>query len=456
MSNVIDFATREPRRPDASQGLAAKRRRAEALRRAIKGGEAFAADDQELVARNLHGLIEALVGEGRLTKRDLVVQARVGGNGSTDSTKRLDTYTFPEDGTASRRGRLAKKPGKYLAFATALAGLTGGDESTWLCRIFEGTSFGTGAETASSPEEDRWSRLADLLRQMAAAVVRDEEVERYWSQALTLNGSYDPVSGTLALGPLPMDVLGCATGLAGARCWPGDVPPLASVLLADRSQMPLVAAELIFDGGDVVEAVFDLRLEVRLALGPVNDREAVGLMVEFRSRLDAFNTEAGEPIVFDNVHSDGSGGSDWIGSATIAGRTFKIAAFPFLGAPEAEFRDGCEHAYYGWEEVSPALLRSIFEDPNHTLRACVRDDRSPHDLPPNRFLSGTAVFHLYADLLTGRLEDDLRAACREVAAKVAQLQREAEEAWLAAETTAEARWTAPARNPSRSAEANRP
>lgn len=71
-------------------------KRASALRAARDKNQAFSADDQECAAFNLHQLLEEVCATGELKKLDVVIKVGLGGSNSTDSTKRLDTYTLPE------------------------------------------------------------------------------------------------------------------------------------------------------------------------------------------------------------------------------------------------------------------------------------------------------------------------------------------------------------------------
>jgi hypothetical protein len=199
---------------------------------------------------------------------------------------------------------------------------------------------------------------------------------------------------------------------------------------------------LVLKGGRQIEAEFSLYLEARLALAPVNQDGLPGPMIEFRSRLDAFSETEGR-IVFDNMHSDGSGGSDTIRSALINGVEVEIAEFPLLDVPEAEWReDSLEHVYFAWREVSSALLRSLFGEIERPFDITFRErEVYVQEMPPSRFPHGSAGFYLNAYLLTGELEKDLAAACRDCADKVVLFRNSLGQRIDEVEAEAEMRWT---------------
>ena len=179
MENVVDFRTREPRSAGASVPFAATAKRAAALKAARDARKTFHVADQERAALNLYLLLEKVQRSRGISKRVIADAAGLGGKRHTDSTKRLDPYTLPPNASTSRRSRLAKMPTKYFRFADAIAKLLKEAPAAYLCQIFEGCSFGTDTEFATDCEAHRWSRLASLLRQMAAAVIRRENVVQY-------------------------------------------------------------------------------------------------------------------------------------------------------------------------------------------------------------------------------------------------------------------------------------
>jgi len=109
--------------------------------------------------------------------------------------------------------------------------------------------------------------------------------------------------------------------------------------------------------------------------------------------------------------------------------------------PEAEGREGVEHHYVGYFEISPALLRKylthdVFHpEPAHIMET---DDRLPL-----RFEWGSVGASLQHDLLDGSMERDLAEVCRKMHAdlRLFQAQRRADS--LAAEAEALNRWRRP-------------
>jgi len=214
-----------------------KEKRASALRAARDKNQAFSADDQERAAFNLHQLLEEVCATGELKKLDVVNKAGLGGGISTDSTKRLDTYTFPESASGSRRDRLAKKPGKYFEIAEAIATLRNESSAPFICQVFEGCTFGADREFLTRWEEERWAHLARRLRAMSGAVAKQSNVDVYWTEATQGNGRYNHRTDQLICVAQPIDMVGCSAGLAGYQAYPGELPPIPSVLLGTK---PLV------------------------------------------------------------------------------------------------------------------------------------------------------------------------------------------------------------------------
>lgn len=442
MNNVFELKTGQRRPSSSPEAFAAKIKRAKALRVSFDQRAAFSIEDQERAAANLHRLLEHLNEDRGLTKRQIAQASGLGGSGDVDSTKRLDPYTLPEGASESRVGRLAKKPGKYFEIAEAIARILEEPTEGYVCQVFEGCSFGTGREFEPDWEDEGWGRLAELLRLMSAAVIRDEDVPKYWLDVVKLNGRYDSKTGQLHQSNSALDSLGCETGLASCSVFPDELPPIPSVLLGQRLMMEPHEDTLVLKGGRQIEAEFSLYLEARLALAPVSQDGLPGPMIEFRSRLDAFSETEGR-IVFDNMHSDGSGGSDTISSALINGVEVEIAEFPFLDVPEAEWReDSFEHVYFAWEEISPALLRALFGEIERPFDMTFRERGDyAQELPPSRFPHGSAGFYLNACLLTGELEKHLAAACRDCADKVALFRHSLGQRIDEVEAEAEMRWT---------------
>lgn len=439
MGDVIDLASRKYRQGDDSP-LASKYARAAMLEAARDTRQPFSADDQERAAKNLHRLLAHLAGERGVSKRAIAEAAGLGGQGVIDSTKRLDAYTLPEGANSLRRERIAKKPSKYFEIARAIGSLTNEPQEPYVCQIFEGCSFGTGIAVEKDWDEHRWARLAELLRRMSAAVIAKENLTRYWTQARRINGEYLSQEGRIRYGFNALDFVGSSNGLAGYRAFPDELPPVPSVLLGERPMVASQVAVISLRDGRQIEATFSLLLEARIALAPINADGAVGPMIEFRSRMDARSASLGD-IIFDNRYSDGSGGSDTISRAWIDGKWLDIAEFPVLEVVEAEYRHGCEHVYFSWEEVSPALLRSLFGDEVRPFDMVYRTGVSCYgDFPPSRFEFGLPAFYLNAHLLSGALEAELAEACRQCAEILEEYCTELDLRVADAESAAERRW----------------
>lgn len=198
-----------------------------------------------------------------------------------------------------------------------------------------------------------------------------------------------------------------------------------------------------FEENETTDVSFLLWLEVRLALGPVNDHRSIGPLLEFRTVLEAVMED--ERIMrFDNQFTDGS---DTIERAFLDDEEFPVHCLGFADCfliGEAEFRSGVEHSYFSWREVSPALLRALLDENNSERNAAFIPVRRHEgvwviDLPPSRFSRASAAGVLNIDLLTGALEAELGAECDRLAAGLDALRAEQDRVIRDAE--AEAKWT---------------
>ena len=439
--NPSDLATASTAgRATAHSPRVSQEKRASALRAARNKNQVFSRDDQALAASNLHRLLEEVCATGGLTKRDVVMKAGLGGGISTDSTKRLDTYTLPDGASSSRRERLAKKPGKYFEIAEAIATLRNESSAPFICQVFEGCTFGADRDFLTRWEEERWARLAQLLRAMSVAVAKKSNIDVYWTEAAQGNGQYDHKTDQLICAEQPLDMVGCSAGLAGYQAHPGELPPIPSVLLGTTPLAEQSPAKLRFSNGEELEIFAMISLEVRLALAPVGRTGEPGPLLEFRSRLDARGKKDGE-LVLKGAYFDETDGVLEINGAGLVGREAARVQLTDFTIPTARYRNGCSNDYWAWEEVSPGLLQEIFGDWEAPLdMSHVRSGIDANRVPPSRFEAGTAAFFLNAYLMSGALETELMGACKSRAALLDQFRDTLDEKILGAEADANTRW----------------
>ncbi len=423
-----------------STTLASKEKRASALRAAKDQGQAFSSQDQERAASNLHLLLQEVSKTRGLTKREVVVEAGLGGGVKTDSTKRLDTYTLPEGANEARKNRLAKKPGKYFEIAAAIANLLNEPPAPFICQVFEGCTFGADHQFLTSWEEEKWARLAQQLRMMGLAVARQTKVDAYWSEANKRNGFHDYRNDRLLFAAQAIDSTDCSTGLAGYTAHPADIPPVPSVLLGTKLLAGKSYARLCLSDRGEKEVVCTITLEVRLALAPVGRTGEPGPMLEFRSSLNVTNRNDGETIIT-GAYFDEVDGALEISGAGVAGGNDPVVRIEGLELPEAPYRYGCGHECWTWEEINPGLLQELFGDWESPLEMTyTRSMTNAEAIPPSRFEAGSAAFVLNAHLLTHALEAELTEACRDRANLLAQFCDAVDEQILRAEADAETRW----------------
>lgn len=415
-------------------------KRASALRAARDKNQVFSADDQERAAFNLHKLLEEVCATGELKKLDVVEKAGLGGGNVTDSTKRLDTYTLPEGASVSRRERLAKKPGKYFEITEAIATLRNESPAPFICQVFEGCTFGADREFLTRWDEERWAHLARQLQAMSGAVAKQSNVDVYWTEATQGNGRYNHRSDQLICAAQPIDMVGCSAGLAGYQAYPGELPPIPSVLLGTKPLAEQSPAKLRFSNGEELEILAMVILEVRLALAPVGRAGEPGPLLEFRSRLDV-RAKKDVELVIEGAYFDESEGVLEFSGGGLVGREDAHVQITDFKLPEARYRDGCSNVYWAWEEVSPGLLQEIFGDWEAPLdMSYVRSGIDATRVPPSRFEADTAAFFLNAHLMSGALETELMGACKSRAALLDQFRDGVAEKILKVEADADTRW----------------
>ncbi|WGT50443.1 hypothetical protein [Thioclava nitratireducens] len=432
MDNISQFPPRrDARTSDMESGHL---RRAGALRLALSSSKVLNATDRERAAGNLDRLLDELRDSHGLARADIARAAGLGGNGDTDSSKRLDTYTLPPDASEARKNRLAVKAARHFDLANAMARLSTLPEEVLLCRIFEGCSFGVATEEFPDWEQERWSVLARMLTEMARAVIHDTDQKGYWSTVGMMQFPYDFETGAFGEGPYSFDQHSIETGLVNNVVCRDDAPPIPSVPLASRLMAEPTPVVLKLDGGHSQPASLRFCLTFHLALGPVHGLTEIGSMLELRSEIglmmpDGSVCETSYPIqstfsLPPKVMLDG----EWVQIVAIDGYT----------EPEPEGRDGAEHHYLGYYEISPALLRMYLTHdvfPTEYLRIVPVDARFPL-----RFEWGSVGAGLQHDLLDGSLERDLAEVCRSMQADLNLFHAKCRSASLAAEAEAFNRW----------------
>lgn len=435
--------------------LAKRIQRAEAIRAAIERKEPFPPGDQIQAARNLHRVLENAKAVQDFNVHNVLATKGVGlgGNGGTDSTKRLDTYTLPDGADDHRKARIAKKPQKFWELAKAIAAELDKPAAVLVSQVFEGCSVGTEELPEGDWDSENWSLFAEHLQLMAVGIIRDHDVEGYWRKTFSTNGWYDVRTETFCPASNVLSYIQFGYGLAGEWMVSDETSPTPSIPLGQRLQGDPIPGWVSLEEDQTIDVFFRLWLEVRLALGPVNDHRSIGPLLEFRTVLDAV-MEDNRIMRFDNPFTEGS---DMINRAFIDDDEFPVhgldySAESLMEGPnfrpivEPEFRSGAEHSYFGWREVSPALLRSLLDEDNSQRQAafipvCRHEGVWVNDLPPSRFSRASAAGVLNIDLLTGALEAELGAECNRLAAGLDALRAEQDRAIRDAEAEAMARWT---------------
>ncbi|WP_107340857.1 hypothetical protein [Agrobacterium pusense] len=430
MTNVIPFPPSG--RADSSARARIDNVRADQIRAAVNKTP-FLPADQKRVAENLHRLLEDYQKLKHVRKVDVARKANLGD--LLDSTKRLDTYTLPPG--AERQKRLAKKPRRYIDISDALATLADETKDAMLCKVFEGCSFGTDRPFEYDWQVQPWERLALLLGDLSAYVIRTTHMQDYWREISQRPGRFDVRTSSFEVGLAPID--GGFTTLIRNPICSDEIPPVPSVPMVRSLQTSPVDGSVSVEGSEWSPARFLFWRETRLAIGPI--RTGIGPLLETRTVLEASSEKYGN-VSFDNPFTDGS---DTIERGLIE-ETWRPVSIRVDGQVEAVGRQGVEHSYFIWDEVSAASLRAALTLGPHDIGLEIdcyvdRDDCAMHERPASPFLPSDPAFFLYSSIISGSLERDLSQACRSLATKLAAHKESMGELIRQGEIAAKLRWS---------------
>lgn len=435
LDNLIRFPRPQSPRPPALEP--GHIRRAEALRLARDKTPSLSASDRESAAGNLHRLLEELRSQSGLSPARIAREAGLGGNGHTDSSKRLHTYTLPPEASEARRDRLSVKATRYFDIASAVARLSGLMEEQLLCRIFEGCSFGVAAATIPDWEQERWSVLTRMLTEMSRAIIHDTDLQGFWRQLGMMQFPYDFETQTFGMGRYSFDHYAVRTGLSDSCICREDAPPIPSVPLARRLMAEPCPVVLHLADGRRLPAAFYFHLVIGLALGPIHGPDDIGPLLQLRSEVEIM-TGDGRSIPQDPPFQSRFSP---LPRLMIEDTWVQVVDIDGFQEPEPEGRDGGEHHYLGHFEISPALLRKYLAEDDFSLlpeRPIPMDTRFPL-----RFGHGSMGAWLQHDLLDGSLERDLAEVCRSLHEALKLYQDHSRIASLQAEAQAFNRWHRP-------------
>ncbi|NLR99915.1 hypothetical protein HGP17_24090 [Rhizobium sp. P38BS-XIX] len=367
----------------------------------------FLGTDQKRVAENLHRLIEYYENRVQVRKTDVTVKAGLG-DPELNSTKRLDTYTLPPGANETRRERLAKKPHRYIDISNALASLVDETKDAMLCKVFDGSSFGTERASEYNWQAQPWEKLTALLEDLVEYVIQTTDMEQYWTEVSRLPGWFDVRASSFKAGSIPID--GGFRTLIGNPIVSDEIPPIPSVLIVRSLKAPPVDGSVSVADSEWYPARFLFWRETRLAVGRI--RTNIGPLLEMRTVLEASSDEHGA-ISFDNPFTDGS---DKIEKGLIGG-TLQPIRVTVDGYVEAARRQGVERSYFMWDELSAASLRAALMLGRHDVGfewECYanRDECALHERPVSPFLYPDPALFFYSSIISGSLERDLAEACR--------------------------------------------
>ncbi|MDQ2068198.1 hypothetical protein Q9295_17665 [Xinfangfangia sp. CPCC 101601] len=437
MGEVISLESHDKNRIRPQKGGQAER--AERLWSARMRKAPFSAADQQRAAANTHELLEELRDVSGLSKKVVAQRASLGGNG-TDSTKQLYTYTLPPGSDNDRRDRLAKKPGRYFDIAKAIAEILQRDAAEFLCRIFEGCSYGTGAEFSDDWDEQAWIALAQQFSLMGRSIIADMKLDTFWREVQKTNGIYDVRKDEFRVAGQRLWLNSHGEGLAASSICSDEIPPVPSVRLAMKQLGAGQNGLLQLKGCQPISVTYQHWLDIRLALAPAARFDRIDSLLEFRTVFVGIDGQ-GERVTFDNPFTDGS---DRITAATINGQVHLVehVELDWEVVPENPYVE-CEYSYFTWQEVSPGLLRQLFDGMDPDLQAI---DRAPdsywEDRPQSRFLAFSNAAIIQRELLSGALEQALTVEIQRLMPLFNSHRNLMRDKAREAETIAEARWIA--------------
>ncbi|MCT4372607.1 hypothetical protein CLG85_020775 [Yangia mangrovi] len=437
MGEVVSLEVNKDRRGRTQKGGRAER--AEKLRSALRRKAPFSPADQQRAAGNTHELLEGLQNDGLLRKVDVAQFAKLGGKG-TDSTKQLYTYTLPPGSDDRRRDKLAKKPKRYFDIATAIAEILHEDQAEFVCRIFEGCSYGTGTEFSEDWDEEAWIVLAQQFSLMGRSVITDMKLDPFWREVQKTSGIYDVRKGEFRADGQSLWLQFQGEGLAAGSICSDEIPPVPSVRLAMKRLGAGLDGQLYLKGCQPIGLTFEHWLDIRLALAPATGFDRIDSLLEFRTVFVGTDTQ-GNVVTFDNPFTDGS---DTITAATLGGRVHQVEniEFDWDTVPENPYVE-YEHSYFTWQEISPGMLRQLFDSNDPDLRV---EDRQAgsfwEDRPQTRFPAYSVAATVQRQLLSGTLERELTEEAQRLEALFGHHRDLMRNKARQAEAAAEARWNA--------------
>ncbi|MFD1111389.1 hypothetical protein ACFQ20_18880 [Pseudoroseomonas ludipueritiae] len=426
------------------------------LRRVIqakgKAAVSFGAGEQAKVAALVNSFIDRY--------------AKQHGRGSmTGLCAKLWPESF-ENPTRRRAEILQMKKASTLAnMVDAIAQYTGDSADNLLLEAFRGTRFDRAAAAllqgiGAEPDlEEFWSVLSETLHALAAAVVRIEGLEKHQERMAGLRGGYNLGSDSF----FPSSARPLIRPLANwSEHW-CEFPPIPSVVLFTEPQCETVERTLLLaDPEERLPVAVSVCREVRLAIGPVDHPLVPGPLFEFRSVLHL--AAGGRPLQLRypwpsledaeedvEVEIDGT----WRAATLLLGEDHTPTAFKddVLGSREFWLPASLEapvqhgHAYPAWRPVTAGTCQDLLLRP--VEGACVPFQEAPYNVLTNRegpdaFLPSGSLAVLIEAALHGTgpesLPEQLRAAARQMVARLSGWHVEQAAAAESAHRTLRSRW----------------
>jgi len=262
----------------------------DALAEAIERNPVLPPADRKRIAQRMHQLLQDAAGSTRGTRTEI---ARRTWPNEPVPLKKLDRLTLPPDTVPSpkRLERLVGKPRDYAALAATIAEFLERRREDLQLDLFRGTRLDADVtaqlERFVDTHSADWERLADLIHGMADAISRRVDLQDYLKVISGRLGTYSLETRTvrpsssflLPHGPL-------ANGYEVGE----EFPPIPSVPLVGRRLAAPFARSLRLQAEDQVEhsvhVTVNIRRDVRLAIGPADDRETPRPLFEIRTSVE--------------------------------------------------------------------------------------------------------------------------------------------------------------------------
>ncbi|WP_156640049.1 hypothetical protein [Bosea sp. PAMC 26642] len=292
--------------------------------------------------------------------------------------------------------RQCKKPNKIAEYAKKIANAICEPEDDILLLAFRGSSLDDAVRAGEVEPELNvfWSMLSETLQTLACQVARVEKLHAHIECMTVLPGRYDlaaeqifPSSSSLLRGPL-------ANWLEHVE----DFPLIPSIVLfTEPKSITMQCIVTVHITNQSIPVDLTILREVRLAVGPADDRHSPAALFEIRSVLELIGPDGPLHIrkpwlyldeLYDEVEIELAGKWHRVNVPFMEGNLSLRSDGPFgLRFPAELEPDQGEHNYVVWLPVTAGTCREVLLRPCEEVvldpqMAGLEDRRLESFLPP--------------------------------------------------------------------------